>query len=188
MSAPTTSKPTPVMIAKIPATKAGTRLLESIKAVFNYPGYNLRVLYSGPRRDRYTCLKADATAFRLYVTRKYAKGEESPWVHTWAAEAETREVLQKKYQLENYLRITHDTLTSERMDSARTITKAAEAAVMNREVLLDWQRRFRNACDEGAQLRIERDNARAEAAEVPQWIRDLFRFWRGVAADLRSKT
>mgnify|MGYP001611774647 FL=1 len=75
------AKPAPLMLARIPNTKHGRATLGGIREFLNTDGYRLAVEFSGPRRKnergrlRYGTLKEDATAFRLYVTRKHAAAE-----------------------------------------------------------------------------------------------------------------
>lgn len=171
------AKPAPLMLARIPNTRHGAAVLAGIREFLNRDGYKLAVEFSGPRH-RYTegghlsygTKKENATAFRLYVTRKHAP----------IANNDYAELLR-----------TQDALTNARIDAARHITHVAElehflsvercrTSTLEHKLLVEVERAVtaeNHAIDqdrENEALLREVIKVRDELNAIPRWVRALF--------------
>ena len=181
-----TDKPAEVLFARIPADKQGAKLLADLKAVFNYEGWNLRVLYSGPRAGRFqgTTRKKDATAYRLYITRKPFAVEmrQKNWAH------------EELNRLHGVLAETkHAGVRDARIiaDLKSQLELAQHAANMNAQIHADLVKRTSRLGEQrhGAQTALETTMGKnidlaatvidltEQLAAIPRWVRWLCKYF-----------
>ena len=162
------AKPAPLMLARIPNTKHGRATLGGIREFLNTDGYRLAVEFSGPRRKnergwlRYGTLKEDATAFRLYVTRKRSAAgaaEQNAWLRATEAEGQLRDARSHVFELQR-------DKEAQRANIARLQNDLAEANE-------DKEVAQMHAIDQDG----ENEALRADLAAVPAWVKAALRAW-----------